>query len=64
VQERATVRDGDSPYNLVLSLIFAFPGEETTPARPGRHGMSGKDGTLLVESGDRKGSRIIKNKKY
>jgi hypothetical protein len=59
----AGIRDGNSLYNVVLSPIFALPGEETTPAHRGRYGLSGKDETLLVQVAIKKGisklSKII-----
>jgi hypothetical protein len=43
VQERGGLRDRDSLNNLVVSPIFALPGDETTPAHRGRYGLSGKE---------------------
>jgi hypothetical protein len=54
VQERACLRDRDGLYDDVISPISALPGEKTTPAQPGGHGMSGKDGTLAVRVGMKK----------
>jgi hypothetical protein len=61
VQERAGLRDRDGLYNVVLSPIFALSGDETTPAHRGRYGLSGKDGTLLVQVAPQKReSQIVK----
>lgn len=54
MQERARLGDRNGLYDGVLSPISALSGEKTTPAHPGRHGKSGKDGTLLVQVGIKK----------
>jgi hypothetical protein len=59
MQERAGLRDRNSLYNVVISPIFALPGYETTPAHRGRYGLSGKDGTLLVQVAHKKGNRKL-----
>lgn len=59
MQAGARLGDGYGPYYLVVSPVSALSREETTPARRGEHGMSGKDGIWLMDEARPKKAIIL-----